>query len=92
MDKKPADGKRKPFVRRAATTTPILLVPGYSGRHAVVMINEGPADVYLGESGTPQANWMYLPASQGFTDNYTKEAWWAKTLSGSGTMSGFIVE
>jgi len=91
MDKKPADGHRIALDKVAAIPGDIVLLVGDEPRHAVVFVNEGPATVYIGETGTPTANWMYLPADQGFTDNYTKESWWAYTLSGSGTISGFVV-
>lgn len=89
MDEKQATGNRLPF-RFAVVITPMLIV-GRGPRHAVVIVNEGPNDVWLGETGTALEQWMYLPAGQCFPDNYSEDDWWAYAPSGSGTVSGFVV-
>jgi hypothetical protein len=90
MDKKKATGERK-HMRKVVDTTPTLLFTKQSGRHAVTMYNEGPADVHIGPSGTATSRWMTLANGQGFTDTYSKNSWWGITLSSSGTVSGFKV-
>ena len=90
MDKKPAVGKRE-HVRKAVTAVPTLLFTDDSGRDAVVMYNEGPQNVRIGHSGTVATRGMLLEFGQGFTDNYSKDAWWGITTAGSGTISGFKV-
>ena len=90
MDKKPADGHRE-HMRVSVTATPTLLFTDDSGRHAVVMYNSGPQDILIGNSGTVATQGMTLANGQGFTDNYSKDAWWGVTASSSGTISGFKV-
>jgi len=90
MDKKPAVGKRE-HIRKAVTAVPTLLFTDDSGRDAVVMYNDGPQDVKIGHSGTVATLGMTLAAYQGFTDNYSKDAWWGITVTSSGTISGFKV-
>lgn len=87
MDVKPAGGRRQHF-RQIAGTTPILVV-GEGPKHAVVFISD--VDMVIGTSGSLASLGMYLPADTGFADNYSTDEWWAKTASGSGTISGFVV-
>lgn len=87
MDVKPAGGRRQHF-RRIVGTTPVLLV-GEGPKHAVVFVTD--ADMIIGTSGSLASLGMDLPADQGFADNYSIDEWWAKTASGSGTVSGFVV-
>jgi len=91
MDKKRASGFKTFFPRFAAVPGTMFLIAPDGDRDAVVFVNEGPGTVYFGQTGTPTANWMALPAGQGFADNYSKDNWWAMALTSSGTVSGFIV-
>lgn len=87
MDLKPAGSKRVHF-KKVIATTPVLIVSD-SGRWAVVMQNEGPADLYIGSSGLTTANGMLLANAGSFSDNYSRDNWWAVAASSSGTLSGF---
>lgn len=89
MDVKSAAGTRAHF-NVLATTTPKLLV-GAGGRHAFVLVNETAVTVRIGYSGSLASLGMGIPASQGFTDNYSRDEYWIKSDSSSGTISGFIV-
>lgn len=89
MDKKPAVGERIHF-RKIFTTTPVLLVLG-GERQAVVFVNETASAVRIGHSGTVASLGLYFPATTSFSDNYSKDEYWARAESGSGTISGFIV-
>jgi len=91
MDKKAAVGRREEFPRQAVTSTWVLLSSEAQSREAFIVYNEGPATVLLGQTGTPTTSWLALEDGCGFTDNYTKEAWYAYAESGSGTVSGFSV-
>ena len=91
MDKKRAEGRKQFFPRFAADATMRLIV-GEGPRDAVVFRNDNGGDVYCGSTGVPQANWMLLPAGQGFSDNYSWDDWWVYAPAGSGTISGFIVQ
>ena len=90
MDSKRAIGDRA-HIRLVIDTTPTLLFTEHSGRDAVVMYNEGPADMLIGYSGSLATEGMRLAADQGFTDNYSRNDWWGMTESSSGTFSGFLV-
>lgn len=90
MDKKRAIGDREDMLV-VVGTTPVLLFTDSTGRDAVVMYNEGPADIRIGYSGTVASAGMALPADQGFTDNYSRNEWWGVSASSSGTISGFKV-
>lgn len=87
MDIKPADGHRVHFSVIAITTPKLLVDAG--GRHAVVFSTD--AAVRIGNTGTVATLGFVLPADTGFTDNYSTDAWWVVTPSGSGTVTGFIV-
>ena len=89
MDKKAAEALRLPFLRQAVITTWVLLATG-SPREAFVIVNEGPATVLIGNTGTSTDLWMAVPSGNSFTDNYTKEPWYCYAPAGSGTVSGFI--
>jgi hypothetical protein len=89
MDKKPAVGNRIHF-RKIFTTTPVLLAPG-AERNQIVFVNETASAVRVGLSGTVATLGMYLGSGVLFTDDYTRDEWWAVTSSGSGTISGFVV-
>lgn len=85
-----ADGYRE-HIRIVVGDVPTLLFTDDSGRHAVVMYNEG-GNVQIGFSGTVASKGMTLADGQGFTDNYSKDGWWGVASSGeSGTVSGFKV-
>jgi len=90
MDKKRASGHKSFFPRIIVTATMKQIVPEMD-RDAVVFVNEGSATVYVGKTGTPTANWMPLPAGQGFSDTYTRDNWWVYIPSSSGSVGGFIV-
>ena len=90
MDKTSARLHGRKEFRIIVDTNPILLV-GDDERWAVVMVNEGPADVYIGSPNSTTGTWMYLPADQGFTDNYSSDPWYARTLTSSGTVSGWYI-
>lgn len=89
MDKKPATGERRHF-RVIFTTTPTLLVTG-GEKQAVVFSNETASAVRIGPSGTVATQGLYVAAGGTFTDNYSKDEWWARAESGSGTISGFVI-
>ena len=93
MDKTSARMHGRKEFRVLVTSVPVLLV-GADERWAVVMINEGDGDVYIGGApGSTTGTWMLLPADQGFTDNYTSDPWYARTTSAtvSGTVSGWYI-
>ena len=91
MDKNPAIGIRE-HIRIIVTTAPTLLFTDDSGRHAVVMYNEGPDAVMIGHSGTVATLGTTLAANQSLSDNYSRDAWWAILDAGAtGTVSGFKV-
>jgi hypothetical protein len=89
MDKKSASGIRHHF-KVIVGPAPLEIV-GQGVREAVVFVNEGPAAVYCGNVGVPTGTWMYLPADQGFTDNYSQDAWYVRAATFSGTVSGWYV-
>lgn len=90
MDKKPADGRRVHF-SIIATSTPKLIV-GPGNRHALVFSNESSSvAMRIGHSGTVGTLGLYIPANQGFTDNYSSDEYWVVAASSSGTVSGFLV-
>lgn len=89
MDKKPAVGERVHF-RLIFTQTPVRITWG-GEKQAVVIVNEGSNAIRIGHSGTVTTLGLYLPGSSSFSDNYSKDEWWAYVSSGSGTISGFIV-
>lgn len=92
MDKKRAAGRKFFFPRFAVQTAPILIV-AEGPRDEVVFVNEGPATVYVGVSGTfPVTSWMALPSGSRHEDRFTQDAWWAYAPAGSGTVSGYIVQ
>ena len=90
MDKQAAALRGRKEFRVVVGTNPVLLV-GDTGRWVVTFINEGSADVYIGSPSSNTGTWMYLPSDQGFTDNYTSEAWYARSLTSSGTVSGWFI-
>lgn len=87
MSSKRVYATRTPF-RKIIATTPVLIVSDNS-RWAVMMLNEGPADVYIGSSGLTTANGMLLANAKSFVDDVSKDNWWAVAASSSGTLSGF---
>lgn len=87
MDIKPADGRRLHF-SVIATTTPKLLVDA-GGRHAVVISTD--AAIRIGATGSVATLGFAIPANTGFVDNYSTDAWWVVTPSGSGTVTGFVI-
>ena len=87
MDNKQAVVYRSHF-RKVVGTVPVLIA-STGGRWALVMQNEGPADVYVGMSGLTVSNGMLLASANSLADNYSKDNWWAVAASSSGTVSGF---
>ena len=91
MDKKRASGFKQFFTRFAADSTMRLIV-GDGDRDKVFFLNEGPATVYCGKTGTPTTDWMALPSGQSHNDQYSNDNWWVYAPSSSGTISGYIVQ
>lgn len=90
MHKVPADGYRNPFPRIDVGPTMTLLITD-SPRDAAVIYNDGPATVYLGQTGESTDLWIGLGTGDTFIDEYSKDDWWAMTLTSSGTVSGYAI-
>ena len=90
MDIKPADGSRVHF-RKVLTSTITKLV-GEGTRQAVVFVNESASGIYLGHSGTVTTLGLYIPTLTSLADNYSRDEYWGYVSSGSGTVSGFIIQ
>ena len=68
------------------STTPKLLAPGNRGYAFVVTTD---ADIYIGSDNSVTGTWMRLPAGQGYSDTLTQDPYYARTLTGSGTATGW---